>query len=115
MMNSNTVQWSEKINISNRLADYVQHKGSQKKASVSLNISNATISQILGSKWESISDEMWRRVSSGGGGGANEWVMVTYVSVTNKLLQFLKESQQLSRVYGITADAGSVKLGTIQH
>src|SRR5690625_6474510 len=72
MMNSNTVQWSEKINISNRLADYVQHKGSQKKASVSLNISNATISQILGSKWESISDEMWRRVSSGVGGGANE-------------------------------------------
>src|SRR5690625_7797529 len=85
MMNSNTVQWSEKINISNRLADYVQHKGSQKKASVSLNISNATISQILGSKWESISDEMWRRVSSGVGGGANEWVMVTDVSVTNKI------------------------------
>ena len=117
-MNSNTntnVQWSEKISISNRLADYVQHKGSQKKASVSLNVSNATISQILSSKWESISDEMWRKVSSGVGGGANEWVMVTDVSVTNKLLQFLKESQQLSLVFGITADAGSGKSATIQH
>lgn len=116
MSNSNQkIEWSDKIEISGRLAEFVQRKGSQKKASVALDISNATISQILASNWESVSDEMWRKISNSVGGGINAWVMVPDMSVTDRLLKFLQESQQLSLVFGITANAGSGKSATIAH
>lgn len=116
MINSNQkIEWTEKIEISNRLSEFVQRKGSQKKASVALDISNATISQILASNWESVSDEMWRKISNSVGGGINAWVMVPDMSVTDQLLKFLQESQQLSLVFGITANAGSGKSATISH
>jgi len=114
-MNSNQIEWTEKIEISNRLSDFVNRKGSQKKASVALDISNATISQILASKWESVSDEMWRKISVGIGGGMQEWTLVETVSVTERLLKFLDESQKLALVFGITANAGSGKSATIEH
>lgn len=115
-MNSNSkIEWSEKIDISNRLADFVQRKGSQKKASVILDVSNATVSQILASNWESVSDDMWRKIATGIGGMTRQWAIVENVSVTEKLLQFLNESQQLSLVFGITANAGSGKSATIDH
>lgn len=116
MMTSNSkLEWAEKIDISNRLADFVSRKGSQKKASIGLDISNATISQILASNWDSISDEMWRKISISVGGGANAWSLVPDVSVTERLLRFLEESQQLNLVFGITANAGSGKSATIAH
>lgn len=115
-INSNQkIEWTEKIDISNRLSEFVQRKGSQKKAAVALDISNATISQILASNWESISDEMWRKISNTVGGGSNAWILVPDVSVTDRLLRFLDESQQLSLVFGITANAGSGKSATIAH
>lgn len=114
-MNSNKLEWPEKIEIYNRLTDFVSRKGSQKKESVALDVSNATISQILANNWESISDEMWRKISAGVGGASKEWVLVEDVSVTDKLLKFLNESQQLSLVFGITANAGSGKSATISH
>lgn len=116
MINSNQkIEWTEKIEISNRLSEFVQRKGSQKKAAVALDISNATISQILASNWDSISDEMWRKISNSVGGGSNTWAMVPDVSVTDRLLRFLDESQRLSLVFGITANAGSGKSATIAH
>lgn len=114
-MTNGKIEWAEKIDIANRLTDFVQRKGSQKKASVALDISNATISQIQANKWESISDEMWRKISAGVGGSSKEWTLVEDVSLTTELLQLFRESQQLSLVFGITANAGSGKSATIAH
>lgn len=109
------IEWAEKIDICNRLANFVQRKGSQKKAGVALDVSNATISQILAHNWDLVSDEMWRKISSSVGGSANEWVMVENVSVTEKLMKLLNESQSMALVFGITANAGSGKSATIAH
>lgn len=50
--------------IKNELDKRVAHIGSGKKASVELNISNATVSNILNNKWELLSDEMLRKVAA---------------------------------------------------
>ena len=55
----------EKTAIQQRLAAYCQQKGSQRSAANSLDgVSAATISQILSSNWELISDDMWRTVAA---------------------------------------------------
>lgn len=115
-MNGNVkIEWPEKIEISKRLAEFVQRKGSQNKAAKAMDISNATVSQILNNNWELVSDDMWRKISASVGGTSNRWIMVPDVSVTTRLVNLLTESQNLSMVFGITANAGSGKSATIAH
>lgn len=114
MSTKNDIQWADKVEIAKRLNDFVNQKGSQKKASVHLNISNGTISKILANEWEGISGDMWRKISAIVGRNTKQWAVLDEVSTTQKLLKLLDESQQLSMVFGITANAGSGKSQAIE-
>ncbi|MBS1740700.1 MAG: AAA family ATPase [Bacteroidetes bacterium] len=97
--------------IRQRLDQYVREQaGSQKKASNMLKgISNATISNMLAEKWDSISDEMWRAVDAQiATDNGNGWNVVETRSY--KLFQqFMKDTQQHGLVMGVIGDAGCGK------
>lgn len=98
----------QKQQIKNALIAYIEQKGSQNKASKTIGVSGATLSQIVNSNWENIADEMWRKVSAQIGSKDNEWLTVRTRDF-QLLEHLLTDAQEHSNVYGICGDAGSGK------
>lgn len=98
-----------KQQITDRLREYSDRIGSQNKAANTLKaVSAGTISQILNSNWELISDEMWRSVGSQIGWAENEWVIVETRDF--RMLMMLQDDARMNaNVFGITGEAGSGK------
>lgn len=99
---------TQKSQIAERLAGYVERFGSQVKAANSLKISNATISQILNNNRELISDEMWRGIAARVGYSAVEWSAVETRDF-KLLTKLLADAQANSHVFAVTGEAGTGK------
>ena len=105
----------KKQNITNALRTYCERYDSQNKAAASLkDVSAATISQMLNSKWDLIKDEMWRNVASQIGYRDEKWeaVQTTDFRLLTNILNDVKEN---SLVMAITGNAGSGKTFTLRH
>jgi DNA transposition AAA+ family ATPase len=82
----------DKNRIKAALVAYTQRYKSAKEASVSIGVSNATVSQVLNNNWELISDEMWRKIAAGINYTDKVW-NVGVTSVYAKLSSFFAEAQ----------------------
>lgn len=104
---------TQKTQIVERLKDYVERIGSQNKAANSLKVSTATVSQILNSNWELLSDEMWRAIAAHIGYSAIEWTTVETrdFKTMNRLL---KDAQDNSNVFAVIGEAGTGKTFAIR-
>lgn len=98
----------QKQQIKNALVAYIEQKGSQNKASKTIGVSGATLSQIVNGNWENIADEMWRKVSAQIGNKDNEWVIVRTRDF-QLIEHLLIDAKEHSNVYGIVGEAGSGK------
>lgn len=98
-----------KKQISERLKDFCEQKGSQNKASNALNgVSSATISHVLNDNWELIKDTMWRNIASQIGFKRNAWNTVE-TSTYREIMTILSEAQENSLVFALTGNAGCGK------
>lgn len=105
---------TNKQQISERAQEYVERFGSQNKAANSLRgVSPATLSQILNSNWELVSDEMWRNIGAQVGWLENEWVAVETRDF-KVLTSILSDAQMHSNVFAVTAEAGTGKSFTMK-
>lgn len=106
---------THKAQIKDRLADYVERFGSQNKAANSLHgVSSATVSQVINSNWDLVSEEMWRNIGTQVGWSENEWVAVE--TRDYKILSsILEDAQKHSTVFAITGDSGSGKSFALRH
>lgn len=107
---------SEKQQIVNDLVAFVEIKGSQNKAAVALQVSSATVSQMLKNNWDNIADEMWRKVKSNmtNPTSQTEWQTVN-TSDFNELTKILTDAQSNSMAMGVIGEAGSGKTVTMKH
>ena len=104
----------EKKQISDALRGFAEVTGSQKKASVKLNVSQATVSEILNGNWDLISDEMWLSIAASIGVKDSAWSLVqtrTYNDVT-RLLQTAKDN---SMTLAMVGSAGTGKTAAMKH
>jgi DNA transposition AAA+ family ATPase len=98
-----------KTNIANALRSYCERYGSQNKAAASMKgVSAATISQMLNSNWELITEEMWRNVAAQIGYKADKWEAV-HTTDFRLLTNILEDVKENSLVMAVTGDAGSGK------
>ncbi len=105
----------KKKQIVNALKSYCERYGSQNKASISLvDVSSATISQMINENWGAIRDEMWRSVASQIGLKLKDWEQVD--TVDHKMLtSILKDAKEDSLVMAVCGNAGAGKSFTIEH
>jgi hypothetical protein len=109
-----TVQ--EKEAIRDLLKEYCGRYPSQNKAAASLNsVSPGTVSMIINSKFDNISDEMFRnlRAQISTGTAPGEWVFVE-TPLFKDVYFALKDAQESSDVTWVIAPAGSGKTVTAQ-
>lgn len=103
------ISTATKAKITEKLEEYCTRFGSQNKAANSLNdVSAANVSLMLNKKWDSISDEMWRKVASQVKYTEHEWFHVETVAY-KKIHQVLSDAQQDGMCFAITGSAGSGK------
>ena len=106
----------DKDAIRDNLKAYCGRFQSQNKASGSLKgVSAGTVSTILNSKYENISDEMFRNIASQIGGGANAggWQIVE-TNAYQEIRFALSDAQEWRNVTWIVGDAGCGKTTTAQ-
>lgn len=82
----------DKNKIKAALSAYVLRYKSAKKVSENIEVSTATISQVLNNNWELISDEMWRKIAAGINYSDKVW-NIGATSVYVKLNSFFAEAQ----------------------
>ncbi|MDR0509621.1 MAG: AAA family ATPase [Rikenellaceae bacterium] len=99
--------------IKQRLAEYCRQIGSQNKAAVALDVSEATVSDILNEKWERISDDMWRRIAAAAGYNVRDWNIVETRGY-RRLFGVLSDAQADAQTFTVTGDAGCGKSETIR-
>lgn len=104
---------NEKGQILECLKQYVSKFPSQNKAALSLTgISSATLSSILQSKWENISDDMWRNLASQlGTTSGNNWQVVE-TKAFQEMTLVMKDAQAVRNVTWIVGEAGCGKTTT---
>lgn len=101
----------QKEQISERLRQYVSRYPSQNKAASSLkDVSPATVSTILNGRWESISDDMWRKIADqvGTAASADGWKIVE-TSAYQEITYALDDAQKWKNVTWIVGEAGCGK------
>ena len=95
----------QKERIRERLEAYVRRYPSQNKAANSLKGTSAgTISAILNSKWDSISDDMWLKLSSQLD-ASSEWQLCRTVAF-DALMFYMQDAKDESNVMWVTGPAG---------
>ena len=104
---------NEKSQIQECLKQYVSKYPSQNKAAQSLvGTSSATVSSILQGKWENISDDMWRNLSSQlGTTSGNDWQVVE-TKAFQEMSLVMKDAQAVKNVTWIVGEAGCGKTTT---
>ena len=100
----------EKRAVVARLERYVRLKGSQKKASNSLDgVSSATINKMLRGTWDDIADPMWRNLANQLGGSTERTWQIAPTKAYRKMGFLLGEAQRNSLTLGIVGSAGTGK------
>jgi DNA transposition AAA+ family ATPase len=77
-------------------------------------VSAGYLSQILNSKWEAISDDMWARIGAFVGYTNETWNLVETRNF-KMLSSLIKDSMDFATIYGITGEAGCGKTSTASH
>lgn len=102
----------DKQQIADALRGYCGRYPSQNRAAHSLkNVSPATVSNMLGGKWELIKESMWRNVAAQTGLSCGGWVIAP-TSVYETLYLLLADAQSDSGVHAIVGGAGCGKSET---
>lgn len=104
----------QKEQIALQLRAYVERYPSQNKAAQSLKgVSIATVSTVLNGKWDSISDDMWRKIASqvSSTGSTDGWQIVE-TGAYQEITYALSDAQQWKNVTWITGEAGCGKTTT---
>ncbi len=110
----------EKKRIQQKLKEYCQSKGSQRKAATSLTgVSPSLITQLMNDNWDLISDEMWRKIAAQIGYTSYGWTTVETRGY-RRMYDLLSEAQENSLVFAATGEAGcgkteAVKTYAIEH
>jgi DNA transposition AAA+ family ATPase len=86
---------------------------SQNKAAVMLDISGATLSNLLNGKWANISSAVWEVVAKFVG-YAQEWVLAPTANF-EKVQKVCADAQNNSRSVAISHDAGMGKTASLKH
>lgn len=104
---------SQKKEVQMLLKTYVEQHGSQAKAASTLTgVSEATIIHIRRGEWESISDDMWRKVGKQVGfSNKGKWNLEQTVDFKT-LVNYFDDAREFSNVFAITAQTGSGKTFT---
>ena len=99
----------QKDSIRNALSAYCDNYTSRNRASESLNgVSSATVSQILNSKYEKISDDMFVRIATQIGYSFEHWVL-TESTAFKEITFALADAQMYKNVTWVVGDAGCGK------
>lgn len=105
----------EKEQICARLRAYVERYPSQNKAAGSLKDTSAgTVSSMLNGRWESISDEMWRRVADqvGAACGTDGGWQIVETGAYQEITYALDDAQRWRNVTWVVGEAGCGKTTT---
>lgn len=103
-----TLNEKQKQEITEALKAYVAKYPSQNKAATSLNVSSATISQILNGKIELISDEMWRNLAAQVMSVRKGWSIIA-TRPLKAFMTVLHDAQHCQNMTWIVAPAGCGK------
>lgn len=104
----------KKNNIKVALIKFCERYGSQNKAANALKgVSSATVSQIINSNWDLITDEMWRNIAAQIGYKDEKWEPVQTGNY-KRLTTILEDVQSNSLVMAVTGDAGTGKSFTLK-
>lgn len=104
---------NDKQAIAAALKEYCELKGSQNAAARSIDVSSATISQMLNGQWDLIRDEMWRGVASRIGFDRRNWNVVRTRGF-RRMTEILTEAKERSLVMAVTGEAGCGKSESIK-
>lgn len=98
----------QKQDIRERLQEYVRRYPSQAKAVNSLKgTSPATVSVILNGKWDSVSDDMWLKISSQLS-GSPDWRLCR-TAAYDSLMLYMRDAMDEGSVIWVTGPAGTGK------
>lgn len=103
----------EKRQIVGVLSGYIAKMGSQNKASNALKVSAATVSKMMNDEWDTIADEMWRKVGAALGHDGKTWQVVETVPY-KQMLFHLDNAKSDSMVIAVTGFAGCGKTEAIK-
>lgn len=107
------MEQNRKEQIAQSLRAYVVKYPSQNKAAQSLKgVSIATVSTILNGKWDSISDEMWKKVADQVGGTHRDDWQIVETGAYQEITYALDDAQQWKNVTWIVGEAGCGKTTT---
>ncbi len=100
--------------IRTELENFIERKGSQRKAAHILGINPRYINHIInGTDLASINDEIWRKIANQLLSQGHEWKMVK-TSVTEDIWRSLEYSRKYSLVNSFVGDAGTGKTASIR-
>lgn len=104
----------EKENILNAIkSNKTQRELSDAALAKKIGISPATMSQILGKKWELVSDDMWRRVAAAIG-YTPDWQTAETTNFT-RVCNAAKRAKKLAETLAISHEPGSGKSYALRH
>lgn len=103
----------QKRAISASLSAYVKKYPSQNKAAASLSgTSAATLSAILQGKWEQISDDMWKKISTQVGTVVSEGWQIVETTASQEMEYALRDAEEWKSVTWVVGEAGCGKTTT---
>lgn len=101
----------EKKQVVNQITIEKERYGSYNRLSRVCNVSNATISNMLNEKWESISDEIWRSVANTVGHKGN-WVIAETYNI-KQMFHVIGTARHTRSFWAVSYKAGSGKTASI--
>jgi len=104
---------TQKEQIRKALGTYIERMGSQNRAATSLNVSGATLSNIMAGKWEKISDAIWRQIDAGINTVSDGWNLAATKDY-ELLNRLFINAKQNAMVMAITGDAGTGKTAAVK-
>ncbi|MFN4248948.1 MAG: ATP-binding protein [Flavipsychrobacter sp.] len=103
------MQQERKKQIADALQKYCEQAGSQNRAANTLkNVSAATITQVLGSNWDNISDGMWNRIAKQIG-AYDDWTFCADTHTARRFGFYYNDAQHHATVHAIIEREGGGK------
>jgi hypothetical protein len=101
---------SQKEQVQKELSTFVDRYPSQKKAAAMLRgVSESIIINIKKGNWESISDEMWRKVAKQIGHSSGSKWKITETKPTNHMKAFFEDARRFQNTFAMVSPAGTGK------
>ena len=97
--------------IAQELREYCKKFNSQNRAAAAIGIAAATVSAILNSDWDLVSDAMFTKIADAIGYEASSWQAIE-TRPWKAFTQILRDAQENAFVMAVTSDAGSGKTFT---